>query len=271
MLQTKKSFTSKKEQEKRIQHINAMEGAVPRITQITEDSIYSEFFPGHDLTYYCDVEILKSFFIWSLENLWKEVDYRILPEESFFNYCKRRYIDRTIEVLAEIYGDQTIGKINNIEIPNVGIISEILEKRDWKFGEPVIIHGDLHLANIIFNKNLNTFKVIDVDENYFGEADYGDKYYDIAKLYFSIVMPFNLVRNHEFTIEQNKSTTVVNVNYNKTLVNSYHDILKISNLSFIDVILIASSLMVQRSQLHNSPVKEFMLHYGLLNLADCLK
>ena len=65
----------------------------------------------------------------------------------------------------------------------------MLNRVKWKDlhdGIPCRIHGDLQFDNILIT-NDKKFKLIDYRDNFGGKIEYGDKYYDLAKLYGGMI------------------------------------------------------------------------------------
>ena len=61
-------------------------------------------------------------------------------------------------------------------------------------GIPSFIHGDLQFDNIIYNKKLNKFILIDWRQDFAGQIEFGDLYYDIAKLYGGILLNYDYIK-----------------------------------------------------------------------------
>ena len=69
-------------------------------------------------------------------------------------------------------------------------------------------HGDLQFDNIIFNEDLSKFTYIDWRESFAGNTEFGDIYYDLAKLYGGCIIPYNLIKMSSFLNFSEGSTTI---------------------------------------------------------------
>ena len=67
-------------------------------------------------------------------------------------------------------------------------------------GIPVFIHGDLQFDNIIFG---GKFSLIDWRQDFAGSF-YGDKYYDLAKLYGGMLINYDRIKQNKMSYFENK-------------------------------------------------------------------
>jgi thiamine kinase-like enzyme len=73
-------------------------------------------------------------------------------------------------------------------------------------------HGDLQFDNIIYNKNANKFTYIDWRESFGGSTEGGDIYYDLAKMYGGLLIPYNLIKQEDF-INFTEGSSFINYSY----------------------------------------------------------
>jgi NDP-sugar pyrophosphorylase family protein/mannose-6-phosphate isomerase-like protein (cupin superfamily) len=74
-----------------------------------------------------------------------------------------------------------------------------------------LFHGDLQFDNIIYNDETDEFKYIDWRDSFGGNIEVGDIYYDLAKLYGGLLIPYNIMKDENkinliegtFSIEYN--------------------------------------------------------------------
>ena len=72
--------------------------------------------------------------------------------------------------------------INGLKTPKV---VDLLNEVDWDYissGIPVRFHGDFHFENIIYDRLEDKFFFLDWRQDFGGIFNYGDLYYDLAKL-----------------------------------------------------------------------------------------
>ena len=93
--------------------------------------------------------------------------------------------------------------------------SELLKKIPWKEiddGIPCLIHGDLQFQNILYNPQKEKFLLIDWRQDFAGHTNFGDLYYDLAKLYGGIKMNYDYIMKDLYHFEQNNQDAHVNFN-----------------------------------------------------------
>lgn len=76
-------------------------------------------------------------------------------------------------------------------------------------------HGDFHLENILVDGD--KYIMLDWRQN-FGKTMMGDAYYDIAKMWHSLIVNHNMVHADLFTVE-NKSTNDVTIDIHRTFID----------------------------------------------------
>ena len=86
----------------------------------------------------------------------------------------------------------------------------MLSKVDWdniSDGIHVRFHGDLHFENILMNETIDglPFSLLDWRQNFNGEYEYGDIYYDFAKLYHGLIISHDFINQnfYNYTREMN--------------------------------------------------------------------
>ena len=90
-------------------------------------------------------------------------------------------------------------------------LSYYLNKINWdklSEGVPVNFHGDLQFDNIIYNEKNKIFKLIDWRSDFNNQTLYGDLYYDLSKLYGGCILPYNQIKNNNFTFVSDKNEIV---------------------------------------------------------------
>jgi choline kinase/mannose-6-phosphate isomerase-like protein (cupin superfamily) len=87
-------------------------------------------------------------------------------------------------------------EINGVKRPSM---QSIIENFDFsKFEKNPFysaFHGDLHFDNMIYNPSEEKFYYIDWRESFGKSVNAGDVYYDLAKMYGGLMIPYNLMKN----------------------------------------------------------------------------
>ena len=110
--------------------------------------------------------------------------------------------------------------INGIQTPK---IFDLLDMVDWKLlskGIPVRFHGDLHLKNILINKNSDQpFTLLDWRQDFGGNMEYGDIYYDLAKLNHGFIISHKIIDEELFNVETNLDHIRYDFHRTQNLIN----------------------------------------------------
>ena len=104
---------------------------------------------------------------------------------------------------------------------------EQINWRDINAGIPVNFHGDLHFENIIKDKNKIT--LLDWREDFSGIKNYGDIYYDLAKINHGMIIDHNVIKNSKFNVNINEKKVKINFfqsQENKSCQNLFFKFLK---------------------------------------------
>ena len=211
------------------------------------------------------------------ENFWRKI--KLNPKEyiNFTNNCFNFYYEKTISRINYLFERNDFKDqkhlINGISIPK---IETMISKIDWdniKSGTPVNFHGDLHFENII--KSGNDFKLLDWREDFAGITEYGDLYYDLAKINHGFIIDHKLISLNSFKIDQ-LGKNKINISYkqsrsNKKCKKIFFQFLKNKKLSIEKVELLTALIYLNISPLHHYPYSLFLYYLGKFELNRVLK
>ena len=99
---------------------------------------------------------------------------------------------------------------NSVNSESVPELKKLLKSLSWELicdGIPSFIHGDLNFGNILYQEKPEKFLLIDWMHNFAGVIEFGDLYYDLAKLYAGLIINFQHIRDGTFKIFGNKQFT----------------------------------------------------------------
>ena len=162
-----------------------------------------------------------------------------------------------------------VDKISYINGTRTEKIEKLLNQIKWKDlynGIPSKIHGDLQFDNILIT-NKNNFKLIDFRDNFGGKIEYGDKYYDLAKLYGGMILNYSLIKQNKFSYvkkAQNIHYSLPNTKTNEIRV--FFQFLKEKNLNISKVKLLTSIIFLNMAPLHEFPFDQLLFAHGKLKL-----
>ncbi|MDB3947542.1 hypothetical protein N9404_05555, partial [Candidatus Pelagibacter sp.] len=128
-----------------------------------------------------------------------------------------------------------------------------------------------HFENILLNKNKIT--LLDWREDFSGINDYGDLYYDLAKINHGLIIDHNVIRLSKFKI--NFDDKKVKLNFYQSKINKdcqkvLYNFIKKNNLSLYKVEILTSLIFLNIAGLHHYPYSIFLYYLGKLNLHKAL-
>lgn len=200
------------------------------------------------------------FMKWSNKNLWSRA-----IASNFSSKCFDFYITKTKKRIGfYLKNEKDIEQeINGITIPPV---EEVINKIDVDWlcnGIPSQFHGDYILDNII--ETTDTFKLIDWRQDFAGDLEVGDLYYDLAKLNHNLTVNHELVDRNLFNSDpsncfilcNSKLVECTSILHNFILENEF-DLKKVKVLTAI--------IWLNMAPLHHYPFNRFLFNFGKYKL-----
>lgn len=193
--------------------------------------------------------------------------------------------EKALEIYEDFYRNKTLSRIHKFcdevdesddEVKINGFDCASAEKLvnliDWeKISKKGIFsknyHGDFHLENILVKGDKYVF--LDWRQN-FGKSEIGDIYYDLAKMYHSLIVNHQMVKQNRFTVERIKNS--VKVDIDRTFIDTECErVLRgISDIAFdLNLVeLITALIFLNIAACHVYPYSKFLFYLGkyLLNL-----
>lgn len=220
-----------------------------------DNFMYYNWENGKTLYEYDDIKLYVKFLDFLEENL-----KTIIPNS--YESLRTFYITKTLLRMGDFqkkYGDEFYSseyEINGIKHPPM---KKIFEKIDFDIfdNNPFysLFHGDLQFDNVIYNPKIYSFKYIDWRDSFSLSTNGGDVYYDLAKLYGGIIIPYNLMKNSEaitlncgsytinFSHQTSSNLQLFKQLYESWLINKGYDLNKIK--------LITGLIYLNMSPLHD--------------------
>ena len=149
---------------------------------------------------------------------------------------------------------------------DIHMLDEILENIPWEElfnGIPCFIHGDLNFGNILYNEN--EFCLIDCRPNFAGFVEFGDLYYDLAKLYAGLIINFQDIRDNNFEYIESNKTAKINLKkweLRDSLIKIFEDYIISKNLNLQRIRILSGITFLNMAPLHNSPFDKLLMAYG---------
>jgi len=147
------------------------------------------------------------------------------------------------------------------------LLRDLLNKIDWNSlckGKPGRFHGDFHFENILWSEKEDKFTFLDWRQDFAGDIEIGDIYYDLAKLMHGIIVNHGVIAsdNYEaswldgeinFQLSRKKILVDCELRFNNFILSMGYDLKKVRILTALIYLNIAA--------LHHFPYS--ILLYGL--------
>jgi len=269
-----KFFANKKNIEGRIKRAKILGDIVPEILDVRDNFYKYTYTKGELLSECINPEIFKELLLWMKEKLLvliPNVDKGVFKEQ-----CTSFYKTKTLKRIEEFYDKYKFEDkeqiINGKKIPT---LASLLNKIDFDTlcdGFASRFHGDFHFENIIYDKG--TFSAIDWRQDFAGIHEYGDAYYDLAKLYHGIIVNHAMVRKNNFTIKIGSENIVVDILRPHILVQCEKIFLEFLTKEGYDVHkvkLLTALIYLNIAPLHHNPYDKFLYYLGKSLLYEVLE
>ena len=204
------------------------------------------------------------------KNFWIRKKLNKKQKDDFKKTCLNFYYHKTFDRLNSFYQNHNV--VDNIDTINNSkstTLKKLLTKIDWDaitIGDPARIHGDFHFENILWTPN-NDYQFIDWRQDFGGIIEYGDLYYDLAKLYHGIIVDHGAIRNNMFHINISDSKNIIDFEiYRKQ--TSYEcekifiNFIKKKKLSIYKVKVLTALIFLNIATLHHQPYSIFLYYLG---------
>lgn len=258
-------------------NIEYLRDIVPKFSFQGEYVYAYEWLDAKNLYEADDINVFKDFLSWINTKLWNKP--KKYPE-GFSNTCAIFYRDKTLHRL-NMFIDKRLPfythdiKINKLNCRNIYDTLQLIDWDDIFLGFPGTYHGDLNFSNILVTSNLtgNHFTLIDWRESFGDQTEFGDIYYDLAKLYAGTDVSWYKIQKNKFSISINNKH--VNIFYENTpSIDQFKTVLEQwivdHNYSLEKVKIISALSMLNMAPLHVGYVSDFLFFHGLLRLNEVL-
>ena len=257
-----KIFIDKNICKNRIIRSEILKKHIPNLTYKGINTYAYEKFKGKTLYEIDDYDIFKDFLNW-LKIFWKKENVDIKKDAKLFYYDKTyNRLSKFLKKYPDI--DKQDHNIDGVQYKK---LNYYLDKIDWNLIQDClpskIFHGDLQFDNIIFNGD--DFKLIDWRQSFGNSTEYGDIYYDLAKLYGGILISYYDMKKNNFSFdniddniilkyEPSKNLKLFKHYYEKWVIENGYDMNKIKTLTFL--------IYLNMTAMHDSPFDLFLFYFA---------
>jgi NDP-sugar pyrophosphorylase family protein/thiamine kinase-like enzyme len=266
-----KFFYNKKIVTNRVNRLNHLKLFGPKLIDSTENFYKYEYIIGKEASYITSTNDFKHL-LNNLQKYWTLIE----DNSSFIEKTQKFYFDKTHERATQFLTSHKIEDkniiINGINVPKLSILLEQIPVDLITTSKKYHFHGDCVLDNIIITPQ-GDVKFIDWRQDFYGEIDGGDIYYDLGKLLHSLTLNHNLISKNLFNYKESEINGVKNIEIDILRKSSHVEFEKIfikfvsdNQLDMKKLNIIKSLIWINMSPLHHYPFNYFLYYYGLLNL-----
>lgn len=261
----------------RVERIKYLKTFVPEVISYKNNFYMYNYLNGSVISNNINYKIFDKLLKY-LNFFWQKVDLNKEEYEIFKNKSLEFYKDKTYKRIKQYLNRYSIKDmetiINGNKIPKIFDMLELLDWNKISSGIASNYHGDLHFENILLLET-GEFKFIDWRQDYQGILDYGDLYYDLAKLYHGIIVSHDLIEKKLFSVDINDDNNIqidilrkssfvdIEKNYIEFINKNNYDLDKVQILTYLIYLNIAT--------LHHTPYSHFLYYFGKYKLYFKLK
>ena len=146
-----------------------------------------------------------------------------------------------------------------------------MSKIDWEWmsdGIPSQFHGDLQFENILISKNDN-FTLIDWRQDFSGNLDHGDMYYDLAKLNGGINVSYKNIKQNLFSYKKVNNDITISTVSDPFLEESkkiFDDYLNQKKLDIKKIEILTGLIFLNMAAMHHEPFDHFIYNLGRVKI-----
>jgi choline kinase len=264
-----KFFSDPKIVSSRVNRVEFLGETIPRLRNFGKNFFSYEYFPGEVMSDCDNPDLIISLLNWAKENLWSKIPENPISNfnliaNTFYNSKSKNRLKYFIS--SRLVKDEPI-IINDLLIPSADSLIESSTKElieNIKIGR---FHGDFILDNILLLKS--DFKLIDWRQDFGGNLEFGDIYYDLAKLNHSLHINHRLVQKGNFFVSSKELKVSCGILRRDVHVEMEYNLKKFvesEKLSWRKVQILTSLIWLNMAPLHHHPFDRFLYFYGRYNL-----
>ena len=259
-----KFFADSTTNKNRVGRAKNLKKLVPDIIDSTENFYKYEKVEGKLFANSVNRAKFITFLDWSQQNLWVRK-----TDNSFKEKCYDFYITKTKKRVSEYL--KIYPEVNSINEELTPTVYDLIDSIDLEWlcnGIPSQFHGDFILDNII--ETSEGFKLIDWRQDFAGNLEIGDIYYDLAKLNHNLVVNHDIANKSLFKSSPEDCYILMNSKLNECRELLYEFIQK-GGYDLQKVKILTSIIWINMAPLHEYPFSNFLFNFGKYHLHKNLK
>jgi len=215
-------------------------------------------------------ELMPALMKWLEDEIWPLGD---VATENLPELCHRFYKDKTyerVERFRALHADLTF--VDSINGECVEPLEQLLDQVPWHVlteGVSAFVHGDLQFSNILYTPANGRFTAIDWRQDFGGALDYGDLYYDLAKLLTGCIVDFSALEHSPAQFRKTRADIEVklpSVPLGPSYIAALETYMNKRQLSMKRIQLLSALILVNIAPLHGELLGKAFFSEGYLRL-----
>jgi hypothetical protein len=256
----------------RINRALSLFNVIPEVDSSSENFYSYKYQEGQVFSKIANPSNFKNFLDYFNNNLWENKVFDDLDLEAL---CKDFYLEKSLQRIQSLLNKYKITdkecQINGIKVPPVFELLKLIPMSIFSKNIKTRIHGDFILDNCIFHNDKYT--MIDWRQDFSGELEYGDLYYDLSKLAHNIVVNHEIINKDLFTYSNQNGIINVDILCKKSLIDCEQILFNWSseqNFSVKKIKILRALIWLNMAPLHHHPFDTFLYYFGKLNLYNSI-
>jgi len=263
--------------ENRVSRAEILKGFAPEVMASRPHMYCYQKVTGEVLSGVVSLPLFQKF-LEHCQRFWLKVDLTNDQATKFADTCRTFYRDKTrgrVELFYRNFDKQDGTELINDEA--MPLLSSLLDRVDWEdiaSGLPGRFHGDFHFENILWNPKSKTFTFLDWRQDFGGDLEVGDIYYDLAKLLHGLIVSHELIAEDAFLVDWGKDSIRFDLHRMQVLVECEHYFMMWCDENGFDrtkVRLLTALIYLNIAALHHHPYSLLLYALGKRMLCQELK
>ena len=132
-------------------------------------------------------------------------------------------------------------------------------------GVPCFMHGDLQFDNVLYDDATDKFTLLDWRQDFAGHVEFGDLYYDFAKLYGGIILNYDYIKLNLLSYSENENDIFFDFAQRYQSNNYLHmlsDYISGRGYDLVKVRILVALIYLNMSPLHHYPFDKMLYSLG---------
>jgi NDP-sugar pyrophosphorylase family protein len=261
-----KFFVNQEVTQRRVLKSSLNPKVFPQITYQAGQFYAYDFQAGQTLYETNNEHIFRQFLQWLETDLWKP---QSISPEIMSATCLKFYQDKTMERLAMYHQKYANSveptKVNGNTIPSITNLLSALPWTRLTEGIPCFMHGDLQFDNVLYDITSDKFLLLDWRQEFGGHVEFGDLYYDLAKMYGGIILNYDYIKLNLLSYSEKEDGVFFDFaqrfqtdNYLRVLSNYIQE----KGYDIAKVRILVALIYLNMSPLHHYPFDKMLYSLG---------